>query len=216
MAADRSRGPARGCYVTATRTAANLRVRLVEHTPRVHLGSVLVTLQRQQAATWAHWEASGQPVLFRPVAQTFSQAGVPFLTVTVALVLDGRHGRARLCWSTARATGDTLVQLVAIPCRVIGLRWHWVCPQTGRRTLRLYLPPGAPPACRQAHGIRYRSEFRRPEERAAIQARKLRARLGEVPAVLGTRLPDPPPRMRVRTFQQLAQAIREAEARALV
>ena len=52
-------------------------------------------------------------------------------------------------------------------------------------------------------------------ERAARRARKLRARLGEAPAVLGGPLPDKPLRMRWPTYGRLCDTIREAEDRAL-
>jgi hypothetical protein len=54
-----------------------------------------------------------------------------------------------------------------------------------RPAIALYLPPWADRfASRQTHGLFYRSQRETPAARAARKARKLRAKLGEAPAVL--------------------------------
>lgn len=111
----------------ATHSPGSSRVRLVEQTPRVYLGSPLAAQQCLQPAAWRHWVASGQPTLFQPVAQTFYRTGAQLAAVTKAPVLNGRHGRARLHWSNTGASGEAVVRVIAVPCRVVGLRWCWVC-----------------------------------------------------------------------------------------
>lgn len=92
----------------------------------------------------------------------------------------------------------------------------WRCPRLCHACAALFLPDGAVAfASRQAHGLVHRSLSERPAERAARRARKLRARLGETPAVLGAELPFMPLRMREETYLRLCDAIREAEERAL-
>ena len=87
-----------------------------------------------------------------------------------------------------------------------------MCPRLGHFCGALFLPPDADAfASRRAHGLHYRSESERPAERAVRKARKLRARLGEAPAVLGGPLPDKPLQMRWPTYERMCDAIREAE-----
>lgn len=60
-----------------------------------------------------------------------------------------------------------------------GRRWWWVCPVTGDRATKLYLPGGATKfASRRAHGLAYRSQRETPFDRACSRAWGLRDRLG--------------------------------------
>jgi hypothetical protein len=93
-------------------------------------------------------------------------------------------GRVRLKYTTTRRDGerresDYWIQLVTTPQPFGGRRWWFVCPRTGRRAAKLYLPNGAFTfASRQAYGLAYRCQREMAHDRASRRAFKLRDRLG--------------------------------------
>ena len=81
-----------------------------------------------------------------------------------------------------------------------GTRWWFICPVTGERVGRLYLPPGASElASRRAHGLAYACQTESIYARAARRRRKLLARLGDEDAPFGW-TPLKPKRMRWTTY----------------
>jgi hypothetical protein len=93
-------------------------------------------------------------------------------------------GRVRLKYTSTRWDGDRResdywIQLVTTAQPFGGRRWWWICPRTGRRAVKLYLPNGAFTfASRQAYRLAYRSQRETPHDRALRRAFKLRRRLG--------------------------------------
>jgi len=56
-----------------------------------------------------------------------------------------------------------------------GSRWWWICPRTGRRAFKLYLPLGGSQFwSREAYGLDYTSQREAPRDRLFRRARKLR------------------------------------------
>jgi hypothetical protein len=98
--------------------------------------------------------------------------------------LDHESGRVRLRYTTTTWDGeprkcDYLIGLSTTPQPFGGRRWWFVCPRTGRRAVKLYLPAGATTfASRAAYRLAYRSQRETPRDRASRRALKLWARLG--------------------------------------
>jgi hypothetical protein len=93
-------------------------------------------------------------------------------------------GRVRLHYTTTRWDGerresDYWISLTTTSQHFGGRRWWFVCPRTGRRADKLYLPNGAFTfAARQAYRLAYRSQREAPHDRALRRAFKLRGKLG--------------------------------------
>ena len=82
-------------------------------------------------------------------------------------------------WDGDRRESDYWIQLETTAQPFGGRRWWWICPRTGRRAVKLYLPNGAFTfASRQAYRLAYRSQRETPHDRALRRAFKLRRRLG--------------------------------------
>lgn len=98
--------------------------------------------------------------------------------------LDDEAGRLRLHYTTTRWNGekhasDYWMALTTTPQPFGGRRWWFVCPRTGQRVAKLYLPSGALTfASRHAHRLGYRSQRETSRDRALSRAFKLRRRLG--------------------------------------
>ena len=92
------------------------------------------------------------------------------------------------------------ISLTTTRPRFGGTRWWFICPVTGERVGRLYLPPGASQfASRRAHGLAYACQTESIDARAARRRRKLLARLGDEDAPFGW-MPLKPKRMRWATY----------------
>ena len=124
-------------------------------------------------------------------------------------------GRVRLRYTSAlqggeRRKSDYWISLVTTPQPFGGLRWWFVCPLTGRKASKLYLPSEAFKfASRQAYGLAYRSQREAPHDRALQRAFKLCARLGSDGAI-----GDPivkPKWMRWATFNDKLEQIAAVE-----
>jgi hypothetical protein len=93
-------------------------------------------------------------------------------------------GRVRLKytstqWNGERRESDYWIQIETTPQPFGGRRWWFVCPRTGRKAAKLYLPNGASTfASRQAYRLAYRSQRETPYDRALRRAFKLRGKLG--------------------------------------
>ena len=82
-------------------------------------------------------------------------------------------------WDGERRESDYWIQLETTPQPFGGRRWWFVCPRTGRRAAKLYLPNGAFTfASREAYGLAYRSQRETTQDRALRRAFKLRGKLG--------------------------------------
>ena len=54
-------------------------------------------------------------------------------------------------WDGERRASDYWIELATTPQPFGGRRWWFICPQTGRRAAKLYLPNGAFTSPRGAH-----------------------------------------------------------------
>jgi hypothetical protein len=130
--------------------------------------------------------------------------------------LDQRCGRIRLIytrtgWDGERRVCDYWIGLETTPQHFGGRRWWFICPRTGKRTAKLYLPNGAFTfASRQAYRLAYACQREPAHERALRRAFKLRAKLG-ADGGIGEYIPKPK-WMRWRTFEQAMVHIDRVEA----
>ena len=136
----------------------------------------------------------------------------------VELTLYLQHGVATLRYDVAyvsRRTGPQRqrVDLVSTPCRFGGRRWWWLCPATGRRCAKLYLPNGARRfLSRPAHGLAYASQSEDAIARAHRRAAQVHMRLGSPVQQAGTGEEPPRPKwMRRRTYKRLLAELRDVE-----
>jgi hypothetical protein len=91
-----------------------------------------------------------------------------------------------------------------------GRRWWWICPRTGRRATKLYLPNGALTfASRQAYRLAYRCQRETNYDRALRRAFKLRDRLG-ADGGIGDYVAKPK-WMRIKTYDRKLEEIWQAE-----
>jgi hypothetical protein len=124
-------------------------------------------------------------------------------------------GRVRLRYTTTRWDGerresDYRIQLTTTSQPFGGRRWWFICPQTGRRAAKLFLPSGAFTfASRQAYRLAYRSQREAPHDRALRRAFKLRGKLGAAGGI-GDYVPKPK-WMRLRTYDRKLEEIFAAE-----
>jgi hypothetical protein len=93
--------------------------------------------------------------------------------------LDELRGRMRLTHGSGHLARDYWVDLTTTEQPLGGRRWWFICPVTGRRVRKLYLPPGAITfASRQAYRLGYCSQRETAAGRSLSQSFKLRAKLG--------------------------------------
>lgn len=129
--------------------------------------------------------------LFRPsyawggsIVWTYTSTGEQVGSIGYEAHLGQDAGRLRLKYTTTRYGGekhesDYWIQLETTPQPFGGRRWWFICPRTGRRATKLYLPNGALTfASRQAYRLAYRSQREAPHDRALRRAFKLRDKLG--------------------------------------
>lgn len=109
---------------------------------------------------------------------------------------------------------DYTIRLVPTPQPLGGRRWWFICPVTGTRCAKLYMPPGSTKfAARRAYRrLAYRSQRATPFDRACERAWDLRHRLGAEGGI-GDWIRKPK-WMRWRTFERKLAHVLEAEDRA--
>ncbi len=129
--------------------------------------------------------------------------------------LGQESGRVRLHYTTTRWDGerrdsDYWIQLATTAQPFGGRRWWFVCPRTGRRAAKLYLPNGAFTfASRQAYRLAYKSQRETPYDRALRRAFRLRDRIG-ADGGIGDYVPKPR-WMRMKTYDRKLEEIWQAE-----
>jgi hypothetical protein len=90
---------------------------------------------------------------------------------------------------------EYLVHAVSTPLNFGGHRWWFICPRTGRRVAKLYLPlDGLVFASRGAYGLHYRSQREARADRLMSRARRLHARVGGDGLALGQSAWSLPPK----------------------
>ena len=113
-------------------------------------------------------------------------------------------------WTERPHQIETTIHLVATAQPFGGQRWWFLCPRTGRRVTKLYLPWGALRfASRHAFGLAYQSQRETPSSQAISRAFKLRRRLGSTGGI-GERIRKPKG-MHRRTFGRERARVEDAE-----
>lgn len=109
---------------------------------------------------------------------------------------------------------DNAIELATTRPPYGGLRWWFVCPVTGKRVWKVYLPQRATQyASRQAYRLAYQCQSERPWQRAIRRADKIRARLGGE-SCLDELFPEKPKGMWWSTYGRLLDKAYEVENRA--
>lgn len=154
-------------------------------------------------------------VTFPPFWRQWSRRGEPWceveLTLTVAAGAEWASLRLRYdVEHDSAATGpqDYAVALETTRPHFGGRMWWFLCPATGRRCRRLFLPNGGRRfLSRQAYGLGYRSQSAGRMERMQARIGKLCRRLGGEWCVSPYDLPPKPKWMRWATYRRMeAQA----------
>jgi hypothetical protein len=129
--------------------------------------------------------------------------------------LGEENGRVRLHYTTTRRDGekresDYWIQLETTPQPFGGRRWWFICPRTGLRAAKLYLPTGAFTfASRRAYRLAYACQREPAHDRASRRAFKLRGKLGAEGGI-GDHI-SKPKWMRWRTYDRKLDEIFAAE-----
>jgi hypothetical protein len=146
---------------------------------------------------------------------TWQLAGKPIqVLLQVELEMDDYRGRLRvLHGNITHLSADTgpqnyLVTMVAKPCQFGGRRWFFLCPRTGRRSAKLYLPNGGRRFwSRGAYGLAYASQRCGFIGQAHARLERLHDKLGASYSGTCTGLPPRPKGMRTRTYTRLVEEI---------
>jgi len=150
------------------------------------------------------------------LAWTNSATGQRVASISYQAHLAEERGWVRLSYTSThprsgkKRHADDWIELITKPQPLGGRRWWFVCPRTGQRVSKLYLPPGAFTfASRRAHRLAYKSQRKAPYDRAITRAFKLHHRLGAQGGI-GDPI-DKPKWMRRRTFERLMTQVEAAE-----
>ena len=122
----------------------------------------------------------------------------------------GDRGRVRLQYTSTRGgeryQTDLPIALTTTAQHFGGRRWWFLCPHTGERVGKLYLPPGSMEfASRKAHRLAYRSQRYSPADRRTERMHLLRRRLGNDGGMTSGIAKQP--RMRWTTFDRRVEEI---------
>jgi hypothetical protein len=139
--------------------------------------------------------------------------------VTLRLNLGTASGTAWLQYDINHLSCPTgpqayTVRLETTSCRFGGLRWWWVCPQTGRRVAKLYLPNGGARFLSRGSGgydLPYASQREDQCGRAHRRGRRIRRRLGSPHTAARSPFPQKPPRMRRKTYARYWHQLQDIE-----
>ena len=141
------------------------------------------------------------------LAWTNSATGQRVASINYQADLAEERGWVRLTytsthpWSGEKRHSDDWIELITTPQPFGGRRWWFLCPRTGQRVSKLYLPPGAFTfASRRVYRLAYKSQRKSPYDRAINSAFKLRHKLGAKGGI-GDPI-DKPKWMRWRTFDR--------------
>jgi hypothetical protein len=104
------------------------------------------------------------------------------------------------------------VRLTSEACRFGGRRWFFMCPATGRKCTKLFLPNGADHwRSREGFKLAYDCQREAPIERLHRRLRRLFAKLGQSYSGHESCWPTKPPCMRQSTYSKIEAAILRAE-----
>jgi hypothetical protein len=135
----------------------------------------------------------------------------PWATVEYRLQLRSHGGVVWLRYDVdhfSRRTGpqEHRLTLVTTSCRFGGVRWGWICPATGRRVRKLYLPNGGTQFLSRGQGayrLDYASQRQDRMDRAHSRSARLYRRLGANYYGAGGSWPPKPKLMRWTTYERL-------------
>jgi len=117
----------------------------------------------------------------------------------------------RLHYAVNSKPMDYKVNLISTRCNFGGVRWWWLCPITGRRVAKLYLPPGATVfAARKAYRLPYRSQRESGIDRTHARQARLSEKLGAKYDFYEGYVPDRPKGMHKRSYLRLSAKLEDA------
>ena len=146
---------------------------------------------------------------------------IPWAELWLTLVARRDEATATLRFDvdhSSRRTGlqTQHVQIESTPCRFGGRRWWWVCPATGRRCAKLYLPNGGTRFLsrgRGAYRLVYASQRLRAIDRSHNRLARVCRKMGGAYRY-STDLPPPRPKgMRTATYARLLEEWEAAQTR---
>ena len=148
------------------------------------------------------------------------KAGSPYTLGFWVTLGDDGWGTLRIAhlafdhWSSTVPQASYDIALEAAPCGFGGRRWVMVCPRSGSRVRKLFLPNGAARfASRAAYRLGYRSQQVTPLDKSHARLRRLYAKLGADCRSIDLAIPDKPHRMRWATYDRLVDKIEAAQER---
>jgi hypothetical protein len=147
---------------------------------------------------------------------TETSSGTRVAWMRYSATLHSDRGHLRLMYRSTFPDGSTHDSDYALPLETTaqklgGRRWWFVCPKSGRRAWKLYLPAGATMfASRSAYRLAYPCQREHPRDRSLRRAFKERRRLGSDLGIGDYILK--PKWMRLKTYDRLLNRVWEAEA----
>jgi hypothetical protein len=179
-------------------------------------------VMRQAAGARRQAETEGDAVVLGMRMRWVRRSGAPWAWVDVTVRVEpgpAPVANAILHYSADhydRPTGlrEQQVAIASVPCRFGGVRWHWICPETGRHVRFLHLPNGGTRfLSRGAYKLRWASTCATPLERSHRRLARLAAKLGDEYQGFTHAPPDKPKWMRWATYARLAAAWEAAAGR---
>jgi hypothetical protein len=160
---------------------------------------------RLESRTWS-WQRPDEP---HPLAE-----------VRISLSLGDGHAEACLNYDIDHPGGRTgpqeeRVSLIATPCRFGGVRWWWLCPATGRRCSKLYLPNGGLRFLsrgRGAYELDYMSHRGPVVTRLLRRSHRLRKKLDLADSSADASPPQKPKGMHWKTYLRILSTVAATEA----
>jgi hypothetical protein len=118
----------------------------------------------------------------------------------------------RLFYAANNTPKNYRVQLETTPCHYGGTRWWWLCPLSGRRAAKLYLPPGATVfAAREFYRLAYRSQRETAINRMQARQVRLYRKLAGEDHYFGQSTPPRPVGMHGKTYARLIAELEAAK-----
>jgi hypothetical protein len=179
---------------------------------------------RRDARRRAEAEGTPEPALELGARTRWRRRGSAQLWAWTEIAVRVEPGPAPVASATLRYSADHIdhptgrrtqrVAVAAVPCHLGGVRWHWICPETGRHVRFLYLPNGGTRfLSRAAYKLRWASTCCTRLDRSHRRLARIAKKLGTEYQGFTYAPPDKPPWMRWRTYDRLAAAWEAAAGR---
>jgi hypothetical protein len=141
-----------------------------------------------------------------------SGSGETVATISYESNMESQEGAyMRLQYNANGQPMDYRVALVTTRPHYGGIRWWFVCPKSGERAAKLFLPPGATLfASRSAYGLGYSSQREKDYERAMNKCQAIRMQLGGSGS-MDDPFPNKPKGMWWRTYEKLREQAYRSE-----